>query len=275
MNEEFQTTIVEPLVFNGIGLHTGQTAHLRLEPADADSGLWFELAGQSIAASASYVSATARNTELTSGEVAIHTVEHVLSALNGMGVDNVRIVLNTGEPPALDGSSGPIASAIARAGRRILSKPRKYASIAEPIVVNEKDAVLLFLPSDNFKATYILDYDHPMVGRQSAHFGGDADEYLSGIAPARTFGFIEEVEALRRAGLALGGSTDNAVVVYPDHCSSALRFKNEFARHKLLDLIGDMCLLGHRLKAHCIGIRSGHSLNISGVKEIARMAEVK
>jgi UDP-3-O-[3-hydroxymyristoyl] N-acetylglucosamine deacetylase len=267
-----QTTIGKTVEFEGVGLHGGKAVHMQIAPADADYGIVFEMGGEKIPACVANVSSTVRNTGLSNGRATVHTVEHVLSALYGMGVDNARIIMDADEPPALDGSSSLFAEVLSRAGTRELGKAVKIISLREPVLIQERDAIVLFMPSANFRALYVLDHPHPLIGRETALFDGDPNEYRVEIAPARTFGLIEEVEGLRKAGLALGGSAENAVVVYPDRYSSELRFPSEFARHKLLDLIGDLSLLGCRLKAHCASIRGGHAINVKAVKEIAGLA---
>ena len=272
MNPTPQTTLASGIELEGIGLHKGRPVKMRIEPAPPDTGVVFDLNGEKIPANYAYAVVSARNTTLTSGTgTEIYTVEHVLSALYGMGVDNALIFLDSDEPPALDGSAGRIASAIHTAGIATLDRPASALVLSSPVVVHEKGASVIFLPSPHFQAAYILDHTHPMIGTQAAFFNALGSTYSADVAPARTFGLFDEVEALYAAGLALGGSIDNAVVVHQDRYSSALRFDNEFARHKLLDLIGDVSLIGKRLCARCIGIRSGHALNI---KAVSRLSEI-
>ena len=264
-----QTTLAAGFEIEGIGLHKGLPVKMRIEPAAADAGVVFDLNGEKILADHAHAVVSARNTTIASGSGAqIHTVEHILSAFYGMGVDNATVYLDSEEPPALDGSAGPIAAAIAEAGITRLDKPARTLNLREPFVIGEKGALVFFLPAPAFKATYILDYQHPMIGTQAADFEQVISDYAAEVANARTFGMIEEVDALKNAGLALGGSVENAVVIYPDRYSSDLRFKNEFARHKLLDLIGDVSLIGARLNAHCLGVRSGHALNIKAIRGV-------
>jgi len=273
MNGSRQTTLSGSIEFKGIGLHKGLPVSLKIEPADAGTGIVFEVSGVRIPAVVSNAVVSARNTELSANGKSIYTVEHILSALNGMGVDNARVILDAEEPPALDGSAAPLALAIRNTGITELSEPREFLKPEEPVICGEGGAFVIFLPASSFRATYILDYSHPLVGRQIADCGDGADEYLASVAPARTFGLIEEVETLRKNSLALGGSTENAVVVYPDSYSSPLRFEDEFARHKLLDLRGDLALLGRRLIAHCIATRSGHALNVKSVHKLIDSVE--
>ncbi len=273
MENEYQRTIAGPIECAGVGLHKGGECRLRIEPAPADTGFVFRYKNKKIRAVTASVKSTTRNTELASGKVSIYTVEHTLSALYGMGIDNATIVMDSQEPPSLDGSGAQIARSVLALGHEILDKPRRFIEPTSEILVGINGVYVTCLPADSFKATYILDYDHPMVGRQIFHFDGTPEAYLSQVAPARTFGFIEEVEALRKAGLAAGGSIENAVVIYEDKLSSQLRFPDEFARHKMLDLIGDMSLIGcARIRGHIVAVRSGHSLNVELAGKIADAA---
>ncbi len=268
MNGSRQTTLSGAIEFSGIGLHKGLPVSLSIEPAGVGTGIVFEVCGVRIPAVVSNAVVSARNTELRANGKSIYTVEHILSALHGMGVDNARVILDAEEPPAFDGSAGPLAESIHNMGITELSAPREFVRPDEPVICGDGYSFVVFLPSPSFRATYVLEHSHPLVGRQVADCGDGPEEYLTTVAPARTFGLIEEVETLRKNSLALGGSTENAVVVYPDAYSSPLRFEDEFARHKLLDLRGDLALLGRRLVAHCIGIRSGHALNIKSIRKI-------
>lgn len=269
MEKEHQKTVGGEIECAGIGLHRGRECRLVIKPAPADSGFVFEYKKKRIKAVASNIKNTARNMELAAGRESIFTVEHVLSALYGMGIDNALIEMDSPEPPALDGSSEQIARTVEELGYEVLDKARRYVEIGSVISAGGDGVYIICLPAERFEATYLLDYGHPMAGRQVFHFDGTPESYLLEVAPARTFGFIEEVDALRKAGLAAGGSTDNAVVVYSDSYSSELRYPEEFARHKMLDLIGDISLLGcARLRARVIAVRSGHSLNARLVSDI-------
>ncbi|HOO55757.1 MAG TPA: UDP-3-O-acyl-N-acetylglucosamine deacetylase [bacterium] len=263
-----QTTIARSASFRGIGLHTGREVSMRIEPSEAGTGIFFEYSGAQIRASIENAVVSPRNTELKSGDVTLFTVEHVLAALFGMGVDNARVVLDAPEPPVLDGSALGFATVIKESGIVSLESELNRVPVEKPLIFSENGATILFLPSDVLKMTYFLDHPHEMIGRQSADYVHSESMFLDRIAPARTFGLIEEVEALHNAGLALGGSLENAVVVYPDRYSSELRFENEFARHKLLDMIGDMSLMGRGFSAHCVGIKSGHASNIKSLKTV-------
>ena len=218
--------------------------------------------GQEIQALAANVSDTSRCTRLKLGGFEVQTVEHVLSALAGLGVDDAVVEINGPEVPALDGSAAPFAAAILAAGLRDQSEGVDPITPARPVFVSERGSTLIALPSETLSLTVVLDYPrHAYLGTQAAIFGGMGD-YVSQIAPARTYGFLSEIEALRAAGLGLGASFDNAVVLGETQYETPLRFPNEPARHKLLDLIGDLALVGRPIWAEIIAVRPGHTLNV-------------
>ncbi|HOY64308.1 MAG TPA: UDP-3-O-acyl-N-acetylglucosamine deacetylase [bacterium] len=268
MQSQRQTTIANPIEFDGVGLHTGAVCSLRILPSGPGEGVVFAHRGRRVRAGAESAVQAARNTVVSDGVISLHTIEHVMSALYCMGIDNAEIEMSADEPPALDGGAEPYAAGIRRAGLKELDATREYLTIAKKTTIEKGRSRVTAEPFDGFVVEYEMEYEHPMIGIQSARFEGGADEYLREIAPARTFGLSEEVEALRAAGLALGGSEFNAVVVYPDSYSSPLRFDNEFARHKLLDLTGDLALAGRRLRGRFKGERSGHALNVELVRLI-------
>lgn len=243
---------------------------MSIEPAPPEHGIKFSYSGSIIKASSGNLGGTARNTGLTDGKVSLHTVEHVISALIGMNVDNALVIMDGPEPPAMDGSAREYALAIQESGLMDSGVPARLLEAQRPVFVASDGASVTWIPGGPFEVVYVLEFDHLLVGNQAIRFNGGPDKYLTEIAPARTFGFIEEVEKLREAGLALGGSEENAVVVYPDRLSSDLRFPDEFARHKLLDLIGDIGLLYNaRPTGMFIGVRSGHALNARLVQELS------
>lgn len=266
---ENQTTLRNSIEFNGTGIHTGKSVKMRIEPAPPDHGIKFSYSGSIIKASFECLGGTTRNTGLTDGKVTLHTVEHVLSALCGMRVDNALVVMDGPEPPAMDGSALEYATAIKETGVSDSGVPARFLSSGRAVFVSSNGGSVTWIPGPGFEAVYVLEFEHLLVGNQAVRFNGGPDEYLSEIASARTFGFIEEVEKLREAGLALGGSEENAIVVYPDRLSSELRYPDEFARHKLLDLIGDIQLLYNtRPSGMFIGVRSGHALNAKLISSI-------
>lgn len=264
-----QNTLRRAISFSGIGLHTGKPVNMSIEPAPPEHGIKFSYNGNIIKASAENLGGTARNTGLTDGTHNLHTVEHVISALLGMNVDNALVIMDSTEPPAMDGSAKDYAKAIKEAGLLDSGVPVRELPEGRTVFVSSNGASVTWIPGGPLEFIYVLEFEHLLVGNQAYRFRGGPDEYLAEIAPARTFGFIEEVEKLRQAGLALGGSEENAVVVYPDRLSSDLRYPDEFARHKLLDLIGDIGLMYNmRPTGTFIGVRSGHALNAQLVKTI-------
>jgi UDP-3-O-[3-hydroxymyristoyl] N-acetylglucosamine deacetylase len=268
-------TIAAPVTVEGVGIHTGQTARVALLPASPGAGISFRKAGQSIPAIAANVTDTSRCTVLGTSGTTVSTVEHLLSALVGLGVTDVVVEVDGAEIPVGDGSAQVWVDALRRAGMReeTTAGARLPTALHEPLLVAGKGgAFIAAYPADSFRTTFVIAFDHPLVGTQAARFEpARGDDYARDIAPARTFGFIEEVEALRAAGLARGGSLDNAIVIYPDRYSAPLRFDNELARHKLLDLIGDLSLsvAGALPAADIIAVKSSHRLNVAFAAQLA------
>ena len=258
---ERQHTLREAVEFSGVGLHTGAAARAVVHPAPPNAGLSFRLGpdGPVIPASADAIVDTRRATVLGSGERTLSTVEHLLSALLAGGVDNALIATDGPEIPVLDGSAEPFAAAFAA---RLLeqAEARRHFVIDRPVAFSDGDARLVALPADDFRVTICVDFAPP-VGAQFYTGVVSAAAYREEIAPARTFGYLHEVEALLAAGLARGGSLDNALVFAPDGPLTPLRWPNEVVRHKALDLIGDLALLGARPRGEFISIKSGHRLH--------------
>jgi UDP-3-O-[3-hydroxymyristoyl] N-acetylglucosamine deacetylase len=219
--------------------------------------------GRSFPAVAASVASTQRCTVLQSadGRARVSTVEHVLSALHGLQVDNALIGVDGPEIPILDGSALPWVEALLAAGIAPLAEPVEFLTLRETVALRDGDSWLVAEPADQFRVTCVIDFDHPLIGTQAETFVGDPHTFAREIAPARTFGFLAEVEALRAAGLALGGSLDNALIIHDDHFSSPFRVPNELLRHKLLDLWGDLALAGGRLRAHVTAVKPGHRIN--------------
>jgi UDP-3-O-[3-hydroxymyristoyl] N-acetylglucosamine deacetylase len=260
-----QHTLSERLQFDGVGLHTGADATVRIVPQPARAGLRFSISGgPSFAASTDHVVETRRATVLGDGTSTVSTVEHVLSALFAMGVDNALIEVDGPEIPVLDGSAAPYADAILAAGLVEQDAPRAYFSVDRSFVFEDGDAAVVVTPSEGFRIRFAVDFAAP-VGAQYLDAAIDAATYRSEIAQARTFGYLHEVEALRDAGLARGGSLDNALVFAPDGPLTPLRWPNEVVRHKALDLIGDFALLGAWPAFEVIAIKSGHRLHAKAV----------
>ena len=275
MSERACVTLAAPsAVLSGVGLHSGAGASVRLLPAPAGTGLVFRClpGGQEIPARAANVSETSRCTRLSANGVEVQTVEHVLSALAGLGVDDAIIEIDGPEVPAMDGSAAPFAALIESAGMQAQAEEVCPIVLTEPIVVTEGGCTIIALPSDRFSASVVLDYPrHPYLGTVAAVFDGGSNDYAAQIAPARTFGFLSEIEALRARGLGLGASYDNAVVLGETQYETPLRFPNELARHKLLDLIGDLALAGRPIFAQIFAVKPGHTLNTRLARRLSEL----
>ena len=260
-----QHTLRDVLAFEGVGLHTGARASVSIRPQVAGSGLRFRvLDGPTFPAHPRYVVETRRCKVLGSGEHRVSTVEHLLSALFAMGVDNALIEVDGPEIPVLDGSSAAFAEAIAKMGLANQHAPRQLMAIDRPLYFRDGDAVLIVLPAQEFRVKFAVDYAPP-IGAHFLDMRIDPDIYIREIAPARTFGYLHEVEALLKAGLARGGSLDNALVFAPDGAMTPQRWPNETVRHKALDLIGDFALLGAWPQFEVVSIKSGHRLHAQAV----------
>ncbi|HEY8550531.1 MAG TPA: UDP-3-O-acyl-N-acetylglucosamine deacetylase [Vicinamibacterales bacterium] len=250
----------------GIGLHSGHKVSLTLRPAPAGSGIRFrrlDLGGVEIPAHVSHVAGISYATVLSRNGVRIETVEHLLSALVSQGIDNAVVELNTPEVPIMDGSAAPFIFLIREeAGIKRLSAPRRFLKIVRPVTVATGDKHISIYPADELKVTYSISFDHPLLRQQSRSMTITEDSFADEIAPARTFGFLKEVETLRQQGLALGGSLDNAVVLGETGVlNNTLRFEDEFVRHKILDVIGDLALVGYPIIGHIVAHRGGHGLH--------------
>lgn len=267
-----QRTIRRATSCAGIGLHSGNKVTLSLKPAAANSGIRFrrsDLGGLEIPATVRHVGGIHYATGLMRDAVRVDTVEHLLAALVSLGIDNVVVELNSPEVPIMDGSAAPFIYLIQEAGVKTLAAPRRYLKILRPIVLSRGDKRIAVYPSDHFKVTYSIAYDHPLLRHQSRTFRMSEEIFVDEIAPARTFTFLKEVEMLRQRGLALGGSLENAVVIGDTGVlNHALRFDDEFVRHKILDVIGDMALIGHPLVGHLVAHRGGHALHTAFAAQV-------
>lgn len=274
MDLKNQRTLKKAVSFEGIALHTGDKAKITFRPAPQDSGVSFlrrDLEGApSIPAHLSHVISVARGTTIGNGRVKVHTVEHVLASLMGFGIDNLVIEMDASEPPLGDGSALPFVEMIKAAGIEELPAPKKIFQLEEPIFLEEENVNLIALPCDVFRVSFVLSYKNTILKDQYHSFTIDPKTFEKEIAPSRTFGFYEEVEDLMKRGLIKGGSLDNAVVIVKDAilCKEKLRFEDEFVRHKILDIIGDLFLIGKFIKAHVIAVKSGHEMNIELAKQI-------
>lgn len=259
-----QKTIGRPFQLSGIGLHSGKEAKLFFSPAQPNSGIYFLKQGEKIPALADYVTKTKRGTCL--GDIAV--TEHILAAIYALGIDNLQIEIKGDEPPALDGSALPWAQAFLSAGLVEQDKEKNFFSLKQPIRLSEAEASLEAVPYHGFKIGFMVDF--PVVGRQSLSFDVQKQGFIKEIAPARTFGYREEYEELKKQGLALGASFDNALVLGKSGYQNKPRFPDEIVRHKILDLIGDMALLGRPLLAQIKAVKSGHKLNIELVRRVLK-----
>jgi UDP-3-O-[3-hydroxymyristoyl] N-acetylglucosamine deacetylase len=259
-------TLDSPIALEGIGLHSGAPAAIRLVPAEAGSGIVYirtDAAGARVPATVEYAGPSFYATVLQKDGVKVGTIEHLMAALYALQIDDLQVEVDGPELPILDGSSLPFVTAILKAGFRELPVERQYMTLIRPVVVSDKEKRIAAYPAAEFRVTYAIDFDHPLLGYQELSVGlwreGDFEEKL---APARTFTFEHEVESLRKRGLALGGSLDNALVLGKDRLLNPdLRFPDEFVRHKILDLTGDLSLLGRPLCAHIVAYRAGHDLH--------------
>ncbi|HQU48671.1 MAG TPA: UDP-3-O-acyl-N-acetylglucosamine deacetylase [Casimicrobiaceae bacterium] len=272
-----QRTLGTEVRTTGVGLHTGARVELTLRPAAPDSGIVFhrtDLAPSvSIAARASLVGDTRLSSTLRVGPVTISTVEHLMSALAGLGIDNLNVDVAGPEIPIMDGSAGPFVYLLQGAGIVEQSAPKRYLRIVAPVEVRDGDKWARFEPYDGFRLDFTIDFPHPVFGSENRQVAIDFAEhsYVKEVARARTFGFMQDVEAMRAAGLGLGGSLQNAVVLDEVRVlnSEGLRYDNEFVRHKVLDAIGDLYLLGHPLIGQYVAHKSGHALNNALARTLA------
>ena len=262
----FERTLAQPIVFEGVGLHTGKSCRLRLKPAPAGTGRVFvrtDLEGVQVPATIAHVGRANYATCLVKDGVRVSTAEHLLAALYALGVDNALMEIDTDEVPILDGSATPFVSAIEDAGVTEQRATRRYLTISRPLTLVEEDKQISVHPSSEFRITYAIDFEHRALGYQelTADMWGTR-AFVEKLAPARTFVLERDVEELRRAGLAKGGSLDNAVVIgETGNLSGALRYPDEPVRHKMLDLMGDLSLLGYPLKGHVIAYKAGHDMH--------------
>ncbi|MGB8965414.1 MAG: UDP-3-O-acyl-N-acetylglucosamine deacetylase [Candidatus Cybelea sp.] len=262
-----QATLRDTLHFEGVGLHTGEYAKVDVQPAQADHGLWFVLGETRIPAIAEYVLDTSRATVLGRDGASISTTEHLLSALFAMGVTNADVHVAGPEIPARDGSAAEFVAAILASGLETQTRPRRVLELEKPFVVRDGERMIAALPSPVFRVRFVADF-HPPIGTQYFDAEIDRQEYLEEVASARTFAFLDEVEALRARGLGRGGSLENALIFAADGPIQPLRWPNEAVRHKVLDLIGDMALLGAWPHCEFVAIKSGHELHASITRDL-------
>jgi len=270
----FEQTIRAAVECSGIGLHSGVQVQMRIVPASPGTGIVFrrtDLDDFQVEAIGRNVAKVSYATSLMKKGVLISTTEHVLSAFVGMGVDNAFVELDNLELPILDGSALPIVEMIQRVGLRRQKRPRQYLRVLKPVEVREGGKFVGLYPAENFSVCYTINFPHPLIGEQTICVDLSRGDYARDIAPARTFGFLNEVEALRNMGLIRGATEENAIVLTADGIKNGpLRFYNEFVRHKVLDLIGDLSLIGHQVLGRVVADRAGHAMHTALVSRLMR-----
>ena len=268
-----QHTIRKPVSIEGVGLHSGKVARVTISPAPQDAGVVFKVraTGERIPARPESVINSYYATTLGVNRGArIQTVEHLMAALGGLSIDNVEVEVDGTEIPALDGSAKPFVAMLTSAGRVQQSARRRVLTLPCPLRVGSGGRWLQVVPSETFRITYTLDNDHPAIGTQALSWSPSERSFVEEFAPARTYGFLRDLGLMRKNGLARGGSLDNAIVLGNRGALNGLRYDDEFVRHKILDLMGDLALLGRPLGAHVIARNGGHALNLELVLAVQR-----
>lgn len=271
-----QRTLKNAIRATGVGLHTGQKVYLTLLPAPVDAGIVFRRVDLDpvveIEAKAENVGDTTLSTSLVKGDVKVSTVEHLLSAMAGLGIDNAIVEVSAPEVPIMDGSAGPFVFLIQSAGIQEQAAAKKFIRIKKPVHVEDGDKTASFLPFEGFKVSFSIEFDHPMFQGKNLETSVDfsSTSFVKEVSRARTFGFMHEIEYLRSKGLAKGGSVDNAIVVddYRILNEDGLRYEDEFVKHKVLDAIGDLYLLGNSLIGEFKAHKSGHALNNKSLRQL-------
>ncbi len=264
-----QRTLKNSIRATGVGLHTGTRIIMTLRPAEPDTGIVFrrvDLPGApEVRARATSVGETRLGTTLVEGEAKVSTVEHLLSAIAGLGIDNVVVEVDSGEVPIMDGSAGPFVFLLQSAGIAEQARPKRFVRVLKRVEVRDGDKWARFDPYDGFRVNFEIEFDHPVFKRhsQTASMDFSTTTYLKEVSRARTFGFMRDLETMRAHNLALGGNLDNAIVLDDSGVMNedGLRSEDEFVKHKILDAIGDLYLLGHSLIGEFSGFKSGHGLN--------------
>jgi UDP-3-O-[3-hydroxymyristoyl] N-acetylglucosamine deacetylase len=270
----FEQTIRAVTECSGVGLHSGVPVAMRILPASPGTGVVFrrtDLDNFQVEACGRNVAKVSYATSLMKKGVLISTTEHLLSAFVGMGVDNAVVELNNLELPILDGSALPIVEMVQRVGLRRQKRLRQYLRVLRPVEVRDGDKFIGLYPAESFSVSYKINFNHPLIGEESISVDLSRGDYARDIAPARTFGFLHEAEALRNMGLIRGASEENAVVLTRDGIKNGpLRFPDEFVRHKVLDLIGDLSLIGHQVLGRVVADRAGHAMHTALVSRLLR-----
>lgn len=270
MNEK---TIRNEVSCSGIGLHSGEKIHLKLVPSPEGSGILFsrrDLGGRLIPANAAHVVSTHLSTTIGLEGATVQTIEHLLAAIAAFDIDNLLIEIDGPEVPILDGSASPFAELLLEAGIVHQKRERRMIQLIEPVTIAEKEKSITIYPSSTFEVSYKIHFDHPLISSQAYDYQHSREAFMAEIAPARTFGFLKDVQMLQSMGLARGGSLENAIVIGEDQVlnEEGLRFSDEFVRHKILDLIGDLSLLGMPILGRIEAVCSGHMLHAKLIKEI-------
>lgn len=276
-----QRTLKNVIRATGVGLHSGEKVYLTLKPAAPDTGIVFRRTDLTpvvdIPAHALNVGETTLSTTLVKDHARVDTVEHLLSAMAGLGIDNAVVELSAQEVPIMDGSSGPFVFLLQSAGIAEQNVPKRFIRIKRKVEVREGDKVASFVPYEGFKVSFEIDFDHPVFRQsvQKASLDFSSTSYVKEVSRARTFGFTKDLEYMRSKNLALGGSVKNAIVVddYRVLNEDGLRYDDEFVKHKILDAVGDLYLLGHSLIGEYVGYKSGHGLNNKLLRELLQQQD--
>jgi len=276
-----QRTLKNSIRATGVGLHTGEKVTLTLRPAAPNTGVVFHRVDMdppvSIPATAENVGDTRLSTTLVKGEIRVSTVEHLLSAVAGLGIDNLHVDVSAPEVPIMDGSAGPFVFLLQSAGLKEQDVPKKFIRVKRSVGVHDGDKWVRFDPYEGFKVGFCIDFEHPMFtsGSQRAELDFSSTSFVREVSRARTFGFMRDIEALRANQLALGGSLDNAIVLddFKILNEDGLRYENELVKHKILDVVGDLYLLGHSLIGAFTGHKSGHALNNQLIRRLRQDRE--
>lgn len=270
----YEQTIRSSAECKGVGLHSGAPVHLKILPAASGTGIVFrrtDLDGFEVEAISRNVARVSYATSLMKKGVLISTTEHLLSALVGMGIDNAIVELDNLELPILDGSAQPFVDLIRRTGVRKQRRPRSFLKVLRPLELREGTKFIGVYPSDRYTVSYTIDFPHPLIGRETRTLELTNGHYLAEVASARTFGFLHEAEIMRQQGLIRGASEENVIVLTKDGVvNPPLRYSDEFVRHKILDLIGDLALFGRRILGNVVADRAGHAMHTALVSRLLR-----
>lgn len=267
-----QHTIRKAVCLEGVGLHSGKTVRVTLAPGPADSGIVFRVGehGDPIPAAPESVVDSHYATTLGKNGARIQTIEHLMAAVAGLGIDNLDVRVDGTELPAADGSAKPFVQLMQTAGRTPQGARQRPIRIPHPIGAGAGGRWIQIVPADTFRISYTLDNEHPAIGTQVLSWTPTEESFVAEYAPARTYGFLKDLGFLRKSGRALGGSLDNTIVIGKSGTLNGLRYRDEFVRHKVLDLLGDLALLGRRIAGHVIARNAGHALNFELVVAVQR-----